>query len=417
MAAAHSANPSQKRRALVTGGANGIGRAICLRLAADGYAVAVADIDHGEAARLCELMGLGHAALSVDLTDPQAAAELPAKAAAALGGLDVVINNAGVTDSSGRTLIDLPETAFDRLVAVNLTAAEQVANAAGTVLRPGSAIVNLASGAAYRALALRGPYSATKAGVVALTSALAEEFEPKGIAVMAIAPGYTLTPLVKELERTGRVDLTAVAAGIPIGRLAQPEDIAAAVAYAASAVGRAINGETLIVDGGGLMGQAPEAPGPTLGKAAAGAVALLGATGDTDFGIPGAVTCKRVEQAGPLSAVIDATAMIGNRSPADILQAAVATAKACAALRERTADFNLVYLVRTGTSPSARAAAAALAMLSRTLALEWARSGVRINTISWRGETQQQLGAVCRFLTGPDAAYVTGQTIHAGDAL
>ena len=234
MAEMNLTTTSQKRRVLVTGGANGIGRAICLRLAADGYAVAVADIDAAEALRLSESMGPGHVALAVDLTDVKAAADLPAQAARALGGLDVVINNAGVTDSSGRMLVDLPQSAFDHLVAINLTAVEQVCKAAGEILAPGSSIVNLASGAAYRALALRGPYSATKAGIVALTSALAAEFEPLGITVSAIAPGYTVTPLVEELERTGRVNLEVVAATIPLGRLARPDDIASAVAFAAS---------------------------------------------------------------------------------------------------------------------------------------------------------------------------------------
>jgi NAD(P)-dependent dehydrogenase (short-subunit alcohol dehydrogenase family) len=411
------AKTSQKRRALVTGGAHGIGRAICLHLAADGYAVAVADIDAVEALRLSQLMGSGHVAMPVDLTDPKAAAELPARAAEALGGLDVVINNAGVTDSSGRTLVDLPKAAFDHLVAINLTAVEQVARAASAILKPGSNIVNLASGAAYRALALRGPYSATKAGIVALTSALAEEFQKQGIVVAAIAPGYTVTPLVEELERTGRVDLGKVAAGIPLGRLARPEDIASAVAFAASADGRVINGQTLIVDGGGLMGQAPEAVGPTLGKEAVGTVALLGAAGEMELGIPGITSCARLEHAGPLSAVIDASALSCDRSPAEMLETALATARDCAALTNRTADFNLVYLIGEGTSPTARAAGASLAMLSRTLALEWARSGIRVNSVSWRGQSRQRLGTVCRFLTGTAAAYVTGQTIQAGDSL
>ncbi|AQZ53032.1 SDR family oxidoreductase [Martelella mediterranea] len=414
---ADSTNQTQKRRALVTGGAHGIGRAVCMRLAADGYAVAVADIASDEAARLARLMGIGHVALAVDLADPQAAGELPAKAAEALGGLDVVINNAGVTDSSGRTLVDLPQAAIAHMVAINLTAVEQIAKAAGAILKPGSCIVNLASGAAYRALALRGPYSATKAGIVALTRALAEEFEPRGIAVAAVAPGYTATPLVEELERTARVDLSAVAAGIPLGRLARPEDIASAVAFAASAEGGGINGQTLIVDGGGMMGSAPKAAGPAKGTKTEGAIVLLGATGEMDLGIAGVVARARLDATGPLSSVIDASALACDRSPAETLDTALATARACAAAPDRTADFSLVYVIAEGVSPSGRAAAAALGMLSRTLALEWARSGIRVNSILWCGKPHRRLGAVCRFLTGADASYITGQTVHAGDTL
>ncbi|WP_010142346.1 SDR family NAD(P)-dependent oxidoreductase [Oceanicola sp. S124] len=248
--------------ALVTGGASGIGRAICTRLAADGYRVALADIDSARAHAAAAELGAGHAAFSIDLTQAAQAQALPGKVCKALGGLDLVVNNAGMTDSSGRGIACLPEADFARLVQLNLVAVEKICQAALGLLAPGGRIVNLSSGAAYRPLALRGPYSATKAAVTALTAALDAEAAPRGLRVSAVAPGYTLTPLVEDLAAAGRVDLEAVAAGIPLGRIAQPRDIAAAVAFLGSAAGAALGGQTLVVDGGGQLGTAPDMTWP-----------------------------------------------------------------------------------------------------------------------------------------------------------
>lgn len=416
------ASTASGRRALVTGGAHGIGRAICRRLAADGVRVAVADIDAEAARQLVAQLGPRHVALAVDLTDPEAATTLPARAAAELGGLDVIVNNAGGTVSSGQSLIDLPAAAFDGMVALNLTALERIcAAAAAVVLGPGARIVNLASGAAYRPLALRGPYSATKAGVVALTAALAEDLAPRGIGVSAVAPGYTRTPLVEELHRAGRVDMDKVAAGIPLGRLALPEDIASVAAFAASPEGGVISGQTLLVDGGGQAGPAPQDAAPERGTAPDGATAVLCSSDTIDIAVPGVATTltdrAALDGAGPLAAVIDAEAFGASPGPAEALERALLTARACAALPNRARAFTLLFVSDEGDGPAARAAVAARAMLSRTLALEWASSDLRVNTVIWRGSSRRGLGALCRFLTRPDAAFMTGQVVQAGDVL
>ena len=257
---------AEGRRALVTGGANGIGWAACRELAKRGYRVALADIDGNAVRERAAELGEGHVALALDLTERGAASALPARAAAGLGGLDVIVNNAGVTDSSGRSLVDLPEAAFDRLVDLNLSAVEAICDASRTVLPAGSAIVNLASGASFKPLALRGPYSATKAGIAALTRASRDPFAALGIGISAVAPGYTRTPLVDELHRTGRVDLDKVIAGIPLGRMATPEDIASVIAFMASPEGGVLAGETILVDGGGLAGPAPAGAAPRGGR-------------------------------------------------------------------------------------------------------------------------------------------------------
>lgn len=357
---------------LVTGGASGIGWAICRALAFAGHRVALADIDpqvHDRARKL----GPHHAALQTDLTEAGEAGALPARAAQALGGLDVIVNNAGMTDSFGRMLVDLPDAAFDRIVALNLTAVQKVCDAAPSVLARGGRIVNLASGASFRPLALRGPYSATKAGIVALTETLAREFARHGIAVSAVAPGYTLTPLVQALADQGRVDLERVAAAIPLGRLAQPRDIADTVAFAASAEGRVLTGQTVLVDGGGSAGPAPGALSPLPG-------------------VPRAVVAPVLSQ--------DAAATLRQ-------------------MRQVAQDLSgenvaLLFVFDAAEGAEQATARAAGQMLARTLALEWAPTGRRVNALTWHGGAGPDRDALCRFLTGPKAGYITGQAITAG---
>ncbi|MDF1726241.1 MAG: SDR family oxidoreductase [Sulfitobacter sp.] len=402
------------RKALVTGGATGIGWAICRRLASEGYRLVLADIDIETArARVAEL-GAEHVALHVDLTDRSAAAALPKLAAAALGGLDVIVNNAGMTDTSGKSLVDLPRDSFERLVALNLTGVEAICGAAPDVLGTGSAIVNLASGASWKPLALRGPYSATKAGILALTAGLGAEYRARGISVSAIAPGYTLTPLVQSLADEGLVDLETVAAGIPLGRIAQPEDIAKAVAFVASPEGRTLTGETLGVDGGGLAGPAPKGAGPLKGTAPKGRIAVLNLSADltTDTGMAALKDLDQVAQAGPLSAVIDAT-LLGQELEAHEILAHIRQTAIHVAQAERTADFALLFVLGQADKTTGMAAVAAGGMLARTIAQEWAPSGMRVNALEWQGTPTQDLLETARFLVSPDASLITGQVVRA----
>lgn len=409
---------AEGRRALVTGGANGIGWAACRELAKQGYRVALADIDGSAVRERAAELGEGHVALALDLTERGAASALPARAAAAFGGLDVIVNNAGVTDSSGRSLVELPEAAFDRLVDLNLSAVKAICDASRTVLPAGSAIVNLASGASFKPLALRGPYSATKAGIAALTRASRDPFAALGIGISAVAPGYTRTPLVDELHRTGRVDLDKVIAGIPLGRMATPEDIASAIAFMASPEGGVLAGETILVDGGGLAGPAPVGAAPQAGREGHGRIAVIGAP-DAHFSAESGDVATVDDPAGlgavgPLAAVVDMRGLTRPRSAGETLRLVRQTAIACAAHRARSANFSLLYVLGEGREPGTAAATAAGAMLARTLALEWAPAGVRVNAVVWRGAPDAGLEALCRYLASDGAGMITGQEISAG---
>ncbi|WP_158585610.1 SDR family oxidoreductase [Pseudooceanicola sediminis] len=398
--------------ALVTGGASGIGWAICARLARKGYRVALADVDRAKARTALGTLGSQHVDFHVDLTGKGQARLLPDRVMKAMGRLDLVINNAGMTDSSGRGIACLPQADFARLVDLNLVAPEQICKSACELLPEGGRIINLSSGAAYRPLALRGPYSATKAAVTALTAALDARIAQRGIRVSAVAPGYTLTPLVEELAAAGRVDLDQVAAGIPLGRIALPGDIASAVAFLASPGGAALGGQTLVVDGGGQLGTAPDTTWPQIGRHAQGATLLI--TDQRLNEIEADLRASALPTGLPLGCVIDARGLQRGEPAAAALTRLHALARACAGHAARSTDFSLLVVSAQDDTPAGHAATAATAMLVRTLALEWAPARIRVNALIWRGTPDETLGSLCRFLCSSEAALVTGQCLEGG---
>lgn len=245
------------RSALVTGAGAGIGRAIALRLAAAGAGVACVDIDREAAAAVAaeiEAAGGRAVALGADVSKESAVSQAVAAGAAALGGLDVLVNNAGIVlikSFAETTLAD-----WDRTFAVNLRSLFLCCQAALPHLRRSSAgaIVNIASMAALRYTVPHVPYAATKGGVVSFTRDLAFELGAERIRVNAVAPGPTATAMMSQLT-----DDQIESAGLQfvLGRMGRPEDIAEAVAFLASDRASYITGATLPVTGGAELASRP----------------------------------------------------------------------------------------------------------------------------------------------------------------
>lgn len=244
------------RVALVTGATSGIGVVIAEQLVAAGFRVAVSgrSAERGEAVAA----SLGDAALFVqaDLTAPGSAAELVARATGALGRLDVLVNNAAI-DHTG-DLLEVGEEEVRETFETNTFAPMQLLIAAARVMRDqgdGGAIINITSRLASIGVPTMGVYSASKGAMLAFTKAAAIDLARYGIRVNAVAPGMTRTPLYQEwLEGLDDPDAEArrVAKAIPMGRIAEPADVAAVVRFLASPEASYLTGISVPVEGGYL---------------------------------------------------------------------------------------------------------------------------------------------------------------------
>ena len=228
------------KTAFVTGGAAGIGRAIAARFATGGYRVAIADVDHATGEATAAELGVRFDLL--DVADEAAVARVVAGVAAWGGGLDVVINNAGIASPARWPIDQLPVAEWRRVIDVNLTGMFLVARAAAPHLRASKGcIVNITSTRAEMSEPNTFAYSASKGGAVALTHSLAISLGP-AVRVNAIAPGWIATgsePL-REIDHAFH----------PVGRVGRPEDIAALALFLASDDAGFITGEVVTADGG-----------------------------------------------------------------------------------------------------------------------------------------------------------------------
>jgi 3-oxoacyl-[acyl-carrier protein] reductase len=238
------------RVAIVTEASRGIGAAVAERLARDGLAVVVnysGDPAPAEAvARAIEAAGGRALTARADVSDPGAVRALFDAAEVSLGGVDVLVNSAGIMTLAA--IADMEDAAFDRLIAVNLKGTFNTLREAARRLRPGGRIINLSSSVVGLLQPTYAVYTATKAGVEALTTVLARELRGRNITVNAIAPGPTATDLFLRGKPQEVIDRLAKLA--PLERLGQPADIAAAVAFLAGPDGAWINGQTLRANGG-----------------------------------------------------------------------------------------------------------------------------------------------------------------------
>ena len=241
------------RRALVTGAAKGIGAAIARRLAEAGADVTIADLDPDGSETAKELSGPGAVAQFVvcDITD---ATQLQAamQAAAVDGRLDILVNNAGIFPTTG-PIEAVTDGFVQRMLEVNVRAQYSAAREAIRYMSGGGSIVNLASIAGLRGGANISAYSVSKAAVLGLTRAFANELGPRGIRVNAIAPGIIDTPGVQaQLAplKAGGLDIDTAIAANPLGTAGHPDHIARAALFLASDLAAFVTGQILVVDGG-----------------------------------------------------------------------------------------------------------------------------------------------------------------------
>lgn len=236
---------------VVTGGASGIGREIARSFIAAGAHVVVADIDEVRAKIVAEELGDRSRAVSCDVSDPASVEGAIAVAVQEFGGLDVIVNNAGVCALGPLHL--LSDADFDRMISVNLKGAFHGIRAAVPHMSSGGSIVNIASTAGLNGAPLLGGYGATKAGIVNLTKTAAAELRPMGIRVNCVCPALVETPFSDALI-SGFEAATGASAQTYFtekqGRIGKPEDIAGVVLHLASDEADWVTGIAYAVDGG-----------------------------------------------------------------------------------------------------------------------------------------------------------------------
>lgn len=240
------------RAAIVTGSSQGIGAAIAERLAKDGYAVTVNYSGNEAPAKevVARISASGGRAIAVkaDVSDPLAVAKLFATTEEAFGGVDALVNNAGIMKLA--PIAESDDALFDRHVAVNLKGVFNAMREGAKRIREGGRIVSFSSSVVGFYQPGYGVYAATKAGVEAMTHILAKELGAKRITVNTIAPG----PVATKLFLDGKSDelIANITKMIPLGRLGKPDDIAAAVSFLVGPDGGWVNGQILRANGGAV---------------------------------------------------------------------------------------------------------------------------------------------------------------------
>lgn len=242
MAPASSISPT----AIVTGAAGGIGRATTLRLLAGGWRVV--GVDRVAMADVPQEAGERFHSIECELTDPTAPAEVIARTVRHFGSVGLLVNNAGV--SGARPVAETDDANLARIMEINFTVPFRLSREALRVMQPGSSIVHVSSVLNFRTTPSTSAYTASKAALAGLTRQMAGEYGPRGIRCNAVAPGLVETDLTAEKLRNDPKFQRIWIEGTPWPRLGRPDDIAAAIAFLASADAEFINGHTLVIDGG-----------------------------------------------------------------------------------------------------------------------------------------------------------------------
>ena len=235
------------KRAVVTGAAHGIGRAIAAAFVAEGAQVLLVDIDAEGAARTAA--DLGQQAFTADVSRKGEIERIFAHVTQHWGSLDILVNNAGVTHAA--ELNELTEDDFDRVFAINLKSALWATQAAARLMAPGSAVVNMSSVNAVLAIPNQIPYAISKGAMKQLTNVTALALAPKGIRVNAIGPGSIMTAMLQGIMHDQAAQ-DRILSRTPLGRWGEPEEVAAIAVFLASSESSYITGQTIYPDGGRL---------------------------------------------------------------------------------------------------------------------------------------------------------------------
>lgn len=243
-------NDENRKVAVVTGASRGIGAAIAERLSRDGFMVAI-NFAGSEALAQALAQKIGKAGgiafpIQADVSDPVAVRRMFDAVEARFGGIDVLVNNAGIQNLA--PLAEMTDAAFDSMIAINLKGVFNTLREAARRIRPGGRIINLSSGTTATLSPAYGPYAATKAAVEVMTAVLAKEMRGRAVTVNGIAPGPTATDLY--LKDKSPEMLEQAARRSPLERLGQPTDIAGAVSFLAGPDGEWVNGQIIRVNGG-----------------------------------------------------------------------------------------------------------------------------------------------------------------------
>ncbi len=238
--------------ALVTGGARGIGRSIVTRLAAEGGRVTFVDLLDAPAEETIALAGGPERCrfVKADITTAQGCQDAVEAAVEHGGGLDVLVNNAGITRDG--LLLRMSDEDWDTVIAVNLTGTFRMTRTAARRLMksPRGRVINIASVVGLMGNAGQANYAASKGGVIAFTKAVAKELAARGVTVNAVAPGFIQTDMTAGLTEKAAGELGS---RIPLGRLGTAEDVADVVAFLASEAAGYVTGQVIPVDGGMVM--------------------------------------------------------------------------------------------------------------------------------------------------------------------
>jgi 2-hydroxycyclohexanecarboxyl-CoA dehydrogenase len=245
----------QAKVAVVTGAGSGIGRGIAVRLARDAAAIGVWDLNGDAAAETAKMItdaGGKAIAVAADCADQAAIKDAAAKTRAAFGPITILVNNAGIAPFI--PYLEIPEEVWDRVIRINLKGPHLCCREVipDMLAARWGRIINITSSSTQSGSVNHAHYVASKGGLLGLTKALALEFAPTGITVNMVPPGFIDTPML----RASPVDIDAYAASMPMKRVGQPEDIAAACAFLASEEASYMTGQTISMNGGRYMGSA-----------------------------------------------------------------------------------------------------------------------------------------------------------------